>query len=205
MHSIAAAGAIPLWLKLTYTIFICVLVPLYWRYWGAANFLWFSDIALFVTLLALWLEQPLLASMQAISVLLPDLVWIVDLIVRLLARRDVTGITKYMFRPEIPLAVRCLSLFHVWLPPLLLWVVYRLGYDQRAWLAQTLLASFVLIICYFVTDPSANINWVFGPFGKPQTKLRRPVYLLLLMAFFTFCIYLPAHLVLAATMPSATD
>jgi hypothetical protein len=203
MQLLAGDGAVPLWLKLAYTVFICVLVPLYWRYWGAANFLWFSDIALFVTLLALWLENPLLASMQAISVLLPDLVWAIDLVVRLLVGRDVTGVTKYMFRRDIPLGVRSISLFHLWFPPFLLWIVYRLGYDRRAWLAQTALAAVVLVVCYMITDPSANINWVFGPFGKPQTKLPRLVYLVLLMAFFVFCIFLPAHLVLAATMPIA--
>jgi hypothetical protein len=203
MHLIVVTGTIPLWLKLAYTIFLCILVPLYWRYWGVANFLWFSDIALFITLLALWLESPLLASMQAISVLLPDLMWFVDLAVRLVMRRDVTGITKYMFRREIPWLVRWLSLFHIWLPPLLLWIVYVLGYDHRAWLAQTVLAIVVLVVCYFVTSPSVNINWVFGPFGKPQTKLPRLMYLVLLMAFFSFCIYLPAHLALAAMMPTA--
>lgn len=202
MHLLEPSGTIPLALKITYALFVCVLVPLYWRYWGPANFLWFSDIALFVTLIALWLESPLLASMQAISVLLPDAVWSVDLVVRLSVRKDVTGITKYMFRRDIPVAVRGLSLFHVWLPPLLLWAVFRLGYDGRAWLAQSCLASVVLIICYFGTDPSANINWVFGPFGKAQTKLPRPVYLALLMAFFALCIYLPAHLILMAAMPS---
>jgi len=37
---------IPLGLKIVYTLFVCALVPIYWRQYGAANFLWFSDIAL---------------------------------------------------------------------------------------------------------------------------------------------------------------
>ena len=47
---------IPLWIKIAYTLFICVLVPVYWVQYGPGNFLWFSDIALFVTAAALWLE-----------------------------------------------------------------------------------------------------------------------------------------------------
>jgi hypothetical protein len=31
---------IPLWLKIAYTLFVCVIVPVYWRHYGAANFLW---------------------------------------------------------------------------------------------------------------------------------------------------------------------
>jgi hypothetical protein len=40
--------------------------------------------------------------------------------------------SDYMFQPEIPPPLRALSLFHCWMPFLLLWLVYRLGYDARA-------------------------------------------------------------------------
>jgi hypothetical protein len=59
---------IPLWLKLLDTAYVAILVPVYWRFYGPANFLWFSDLALLISLAALWLENPLLASMQALSV-----------------------------------------------------------------------------------------------------------------------------------------
>jgi len=59
---------IPLGLKVVYTIFVCALVPIYWRAYGLANFLWFSDIALLALVPALWLENALLVSMLAISV-----------------------------------------------------------------------------------------------------------------------------------------
>jgi hypothetical protein len=36
-----------------------------------------------------------------------------------------------MFQPEIPPPLRALSLFHCWMPFLLLWLVYRLSYDAR--------------------------------------------------------------------------
>jgi len=41
--------------KIIYTLFVCILVPVYWRYYGPANFLWFSDLALLLTWAALWL------------------------------------------------------------------------------------------------------------------------------------------------------
>src|SRR5206468_6990150 len=61
-------GTVPFWLKVAHTLFVCILVPVYWRSYGPANFLWFSDIALLVTLPALWLEDCFLASTQAVSV-----------------------------------------------------------------------------------------------------------------------------------------
>ena len=132
---------IPLPVCVPYTLFVCILVPVYWRYYGPANFLWFSDLALLITLAALWLESPLLTSMQAVSVGLLELVWIADFVTRLVFGVRLVGMTDYMFKAEIPLLVRGLSLFHVVLPFLLFWLVYRLGYDKRAWMAQTLLGK----------------------------------------------------------------
>ena len=201
LRSALGTGTIPIWMKLAYTVFVCVLVPVYWRHYGPANFLWFSDIALFVTLIALWLESSLLASMQAVSVVLLELVWTIDFLARLIFKVEVTAISGYMFKREIPLFVRGLSLFHLWLPPLVLWIVYRLGYDRRAWLAQTLLMSAVLVLCYCCTDRSTNVNWVYGLWGKAQSRFPPTMYLVLLMAAFSLCVYLPSHVLLLAIMP----
>jgi len=179
-----------------YTAFVGVLGPSYWASYGPANFLWFSDVALFVTLAALWLESPFLASMQAVSVVFLELVWVADFLVRLLSGVQVVGLSSYMFDPGLPAYLRGLSLFHLVLPFLLLWLVWRLGYDRRAWLAQVAAALVVLPVCYFFTDPSANINWVRGPGQGPQAWMPPGLYLAVLMAFFPLAVYLPTHLVL---------
>ncbi len=110
-------------LKIVYTGFLMVLVPAYWRNYGLANFLWFSDIALLTTGIALWTENSLLASIQALSVGLLETVWLVDFVGRLLTGRNVIGLSKYMWDPKIPRWLRALSLFHVVLPFLLGWLV----------------------------------------------------------------------------------
>ena len=187
---------IPLWLKVSYTLFICVLVPVYWKRYGPGNFLWFSDIALFVTAAALWLESSLLASMMALSVVVLESIWIIDFLIGLIARTSVIGLSAYMFDSKIPLSIRALSLFHVVLPVLLLWLLYRLGYDRRALLAQTLLAWIVLPLSYFLTKPSDNVNWVYGMGGGTQKWMPPSLYLVLLMIAFPLVLYLPTHLLL---------
>jgi hypothetical protein len=187
---------IPLWLKLAYTLFICVLIPVYWVHYGLGNFLWFSDIALFVTAAALWLENSLLASMMALSVVVLETVWIVDFVIGLIAGSSVIGLSAYMFDSKISLPLRALSLFHIILPLLLVWLLYRFGYDTRALIAQTLLAWIVLPMSYFLTKPSANINWVYGPGGGPQKWMPAPLYLVLLMLAFPLALYLPTHFLL---------
>jgi hypothetical protein len=101
-----------------------------------------------------------------------------------------------MFDPELPLLVRGLSLFHVALPAFLVWLIYRLGYERRALIYQTVLAWVLLPATYLLTDPTANINWVRGLGREAQDWMPAPVYLILLMIAFPVIIYLPTHLLL---------
>lgn len=187
---------IPLWLKIAYTLFICVIVPIYWKQYGPGNFLWFSDIALLVTAVTLWIESSLLASMMAVSVVVLEAIWIIDFVIELIVGTSVIGLSAYMFDSKIPLPIRALSLFHVVLPLLLVWLLYRLGYDRRALLAQTLLAWIVLPLSYFLTKPSDNVNWVYGLGGGPQKWMPAALYLVMLMIAFPLVLYLPTHLLL---------
>lgn len=187
---------IPLWIKLAYTSFVAITVAVYVVKYSPGNFLWFSDIALLATVPALWLESRLLASMMAVGVLLPEVLWNASFFGQLLTGRRMTGLTDYMFDPRKPLYLRALSLFHVFLPLLLLWMIARLGYAPEAWVAQTALAWIVLPLSYRLTDPSENVNWVFGLRGKPQQRIPPLVYLGLLMIGFPALVYLPTHLLL---------
>src|SRR4030095_16921296 len=97
---------IPIWLKIAYTLFVCLLVPIYWRQYGPVNFLWFSDIALLAMVPALWLESPLLISMMALAVVLPEMAWNVDYFFRLATGVSLIGLTSYIFDAPFPLLIR---------------------------------------------------------------------------------------------------
>lgn len=187
---------IPLWLKLSYTVFVCITVVIYARKWGYANFLWFSDIALVTTVPALWWESRLLASMMALAILLPEVFWNLGFFLRLLTGKRMGGLTDYMFDRTKPLYLRALSLFHVFLPPLLVWMVARLGYAPNALWAQTLLAWVVLPLSYLLADPKENVNSVYGPGDRPQNRMPPLVYLGVVMLAFPLLVYLPTHLIL---------
>ena len=140
---------IPLGVKVSVTLFVCLLIPVYWVQYGPGNFLWFSDVALLLTVPALWLESALLASMICLAVGLLEIVWTIDFTVRLITGVSLVGLSGYMFNPRISLLIRALSLFHIALPPLSLWMVHRLGYDSRALGWQTLVAWIVLPMSYW--------------------------------------------------------
>ncbi len=193
---------IPLWLKVLYTLYVSAVVWVYRNEYGPANFLWFSDIALLATVAALWIESSLLASMMAVAILLPEIAWTIIFLLRLVLGIRLGDVTGYMFDAQYPLGVRALSLFHLFLPVLLLWMIHRLGYDRRAWRAQTLVAWIIFPATYWLTKPAQNINWVFGPGGGPQHVMPPLLYLLLVpMVLFPLGLYLPTHWALLKLFP----
>jgi hypothetical protein len=191
---------IPLSVKLIYTAWMAVWIPVYWVHSGPENVLWLCDVANLLVGVALWLESPLLISAQAAGVLFVQILWCGDYFSRLILGRHAIGGTEYMFDETKPLYLRLFSLFHVVMPPLLLWAVSRLGYDRRGWLLQTAITFVLLPATWLLAPPDRNINWVWKPFGKPQELLSPPLYLLALCILYPLLLYVPTHLVLRRWM-----
>ncbi|CAN5335281.1 hypothetical protein BH23BAC1_BH23BAC1_27520 [soil metagenome] len=66
-----------------------------------------------------------------------------------------------MFDEELSQFLRGLSLFHVFLPAIVIWLLIKWGYEPKALYWQWALAWVVLPLTYFLTDPQDNINWAF--------------------------------------------
>jgi hypothetical protein len=187
---------IPLWLKIAWTLWLVVWAPLYWKQYGVQNFLFFCDLGNFLIGIALWLESPLLFSWQACGLLLFQSVYTIDLADALLTRRHAIGGTEFMFDPGVPLSIRLLSLFHVITPPLLLWALWKLGYDRRGWKYQTLITWIVVPINYF-WRPQFDVNWARGLFFREQHVIPGWIYLWGYLMVVPLLIYFPTHLFLA--------
>jgi hypothetical protein len=186
---------LPLWLKIGWSIWLLAWAPLYWRQFGLQNFLFFCDLGNVLIGIALWLESPLIFSWAASGLLLFQTIYTVDLAGALLTGRHLIGGTEYMFDPHLPLIIRLLSLFHVMTPPLLLWAIWRLGYDRRGWKFQTLMAWVVVPINYF-WRPARDVNWARGVFFHEQHVIPGWTYLLIYLITVPLLVYLPTHLVL---------
>ena len=203
MLDLTGRNALPRWLKLGYTAWFVFWVPVYWIENGPANFLWLCDVANIVVLAAIWLESPLLFSSQTVSVLLIQLAWIVDVTIRLVAGFHPIGGTEYMFEAARPLLGRLLSLFHVFIPVLLLWALWRLGHDRRGWRLQCLICWLVLPASFWLGEPAANLNWLWAPFGIAQTWMPPPLFLVVCMIAYPLLIYLPTHALLTVWLRRA--
>lgn len=191
----------PRWLVVAYTAWMAVWVPTIWIHDGVGNFLWLCDVANFVVLIALWRGSALLFSSQAVGLAIIQTVWMVDFFGRLLFGVHPIGGTQYMFEAAKPLWLRSMSLFHVWMPLLLLWALLRLGYDRRALRLQTAITWLVLPLS-LLADPARNLNWLHEPFGVPQIWLPTAAWLLLSLALYPLLLYLPVHLLLRRLFPA---
>ena len=197
---------IPLAAKLAGAAFMAVLMPIYLNTYGITNFLWFCDAALILTMVGMWLENSLLISMSAVGILILQCLWLADFGSACLGIHFL-GLTSYMFDPHLSLFTRGLSLFHGWLPLLLIWLLFRLGYDKRGLFAWSFLAAGLGFVCYFFTPPAGahltnlnlplNINYLYG-FNdqKPQAWVNENLYVILWLGALWFVAFLPTHMAL---------
>ncbi|MFZ3217652.1 MAG: hypothetical protein WA192_16455 [Candidatus Acidiferrales bacterium] len=189
----AARNKIPNWLRWSALVWLLIWIPAYWYAWGPGNFLHLCDIAVILACVGLWTNNALLLSSQAVSSVLIDAVWTLDVAARLLFGRHLIGGTEYLFDAGSPLWTRLLSLFHVALPFVLLWSLGRLGYDRRGWKLQSVILLPVLVASRFVT-PDQNLNFaVSDPFFH-RTLGPVPLHLTLTFLFLVLVVYFPTHL-----------
>jgi hypothetical protein len=188
---------IPSAVKVGSGAFLLLIAVVYWREYGPSNFLWFSDLGLACTTLAIILENRLLASMAAVGVLPLEIAWTVDF----LSGGRLLGLASYMFDAKLPLYLRGLSLFHIAVPPVLVLMLYHYGYDPRALVWQICLTCAAVAIAYALTDPDKNINWVFGPGREPQHLIPPLLYVTIELMVIVFLVIVPTHFLLTHLFP----
>ena len=172
-----------------------------WWY-GVLNFLQLCDITIAITCFGLWRGSPLILSTQAVSAMVVDVVWVVDVAWRAATGRHLLGGTEYMWDSLYPLWLRLLSFFHACWPVLLIWALRRVGYDGRALAVQSVLAAVILAASRF-TPPDLNMNFAFKDplFGRAWGPA--PVHVASMTALLVAVIYWPTHLALRRWLPSA--
>ena len=187
---------VPLWLKVAWSAMVLVIVLIYWRHRGPANFLWFSDIAFLALVPGLWLESSFIVSLMACMVLVAEMLWSVSFFGRLLHLPRVTGLADYMFDEQSPLWLRAVSLFHVPLLLVIVWGPWRLGYEPSVFPWAVLIAWIVLPLTRWLTEPKPNINHVYRLPIAAGANLTPVQHMLVMMFAVPLIMQLPGHLLL---------
>jgi hypothetical protein len=210
--TMTAARRVPYAVKIAFTVFMAVLIPVYLYYYGPTNFLFICNIALLLTLAAIWPENDLLLSMVGVAILVLQTGWLVDFLVNL-AGVSLTGVTDYMFDARFPLFLRLLSLYHAWIPFLVIYLLWKVGYDRRGFWAWSALFWVLLLVCFFLMPPPTpnpgltpvNINYVWGPSEQAaQTWVPPAVWFAGSMVGLPLLVFAPTHFVLSRVIPERT-
>lgn len=152
-----------IFIKIAFTLFTAFIVTVYWFHYGPQNYLWLSDIGLFLTLGALWLESPLLVSIASVGIMPLEIIWTFDFLAHIVTGTSPVGLTGYMFNHDLELYLRAISLFHLALPVIWIVLLEKWGYDSRGWKYATILCTSIFIATYQLEHPFENINLIFTP------------------------------------------
>lgn len=183
-------------------LWLAVWMPSYVSVWGWVNFLHLCDVAAILTCAGLWRGSALLLSSQAVSSIVVDLVWDLDLAWRLARGEHLIGGTEYMFDARFPAFVRVLSLFHVFWPVLLLWSLRRVGYDRRGLMLQSGIAL-IGVVAGRLAGPEANVNFAFRDPILHRAWGPAPLHMTLMLCGLVGILYVPTHFVLSRAYRSA--
>jgi hypothetical protein len=180
---------------------LAVWLPAYlWKY-GSHVLLNLCDIAVILTCVGLWTGNRLLLSSQALSSLVVDMAWNVDLLARATTGQHLIGGTEYMWDAKWPLWLRALSAFHVGLPVALVWAVRRTGYHRRALPLQALIALVVLVASRVALGPEENQNFAWRDPFLGRAWGQAYVHVGLTWAVLVGAVYAPTHALLSRLMP----
>ena len=181
-------------------LWLVVWLPTYSIVWGGANFLHLCNVAVFLSCLGFLFESPLLLSSQALVAILGNFLWVIEFLNNLVLGHALFGGTEYMKDARIPLWVRCLSLYHLVLPLLLLWGLLSLGYDRRGWKLQGAITLVLLFLSRFA-DSAKNINFVFQDPLLQKFWGNAFWHVMLIWLSLNLLLYWPTHLVLCHVFP----
>ncbi len=194
MSSTMDNAPIPLAARLGFSAWMLFWVTVILSNQGPQNFFWLCNMAQFIVLYAVWTGHRLLLASQAGVVCLVGLGWTLDFLIALvLGGQSPTGFTAYMFSDELSLLARATSLYHVGLPPFLLWLVWRVGYDRRGPWLQSLIGIVGVVGAWLFTEPYRNVNWVWEPFGVEQVWMPDALWVLVLIVAYPLVLYFPGH------------
>lgn len=173
-------------------LWLAVWLPAYVLVWGWANLLHLCDAAVILTCVGLWWGSARLLSSQAVSALLPGLLWLLNVCWRFATGRFLVRGTEYMWSAQYPLWVRLLSFFHAVLPMVLLWALWKLGYDRRGLPIQAGIAA-VLLLAARGLSPALNMNYAYRDPVFNRAWGPPPVHIALTLIGTIVLLYWPTH------------
>ena len=143
-----------------------------------------NNVALLLAF-AFWKRSKFVFTSIASILFIPQMFWIVDFFVRL-SGTTFLGVTDYLFVPNYPVIWFILALKHLFLPFIVLWAVWKYGFDKNGWKGAIGYGLFLWIVGITINS-GLNINCAYStcftvlPFLDKIWIVAYPVVMLLVI------------------------
>jgi hypothetical protein len=167
---------------------------------GFARIFYFCSVTLLLSGIGFIRRSRLILSTQLLAAFTYHLVWNIDLVMHL-AGSSFTGNAAYMFEGNRFFLQNFLSVSHIYMVPLLIYGLYKLGsYDALAWRFASLQIAVLNACAFIIGTPEDNVNYVYGFFWErtAQQVMHPIIFVVVLTAAEIVVVFVPLNYAFAA-------
>lgn len=164
--------------------------------------LWFSSLGLILTAVALLTQSALFIFVLFVSHFVLEAIWTIGFFSILLFNKGIPGITDYAFTSHFAQKDFLITLYHVLIPPSLLWGLLKTRKVYKSgWIWATLLTSLIAAITYIFVEPHEKVNCIHSvtycsnAFSDIFNKIQNPNRIFLGLALLTFFVFIPTNFI----------
>lgn len=131
------------------------------RYGSYSGLLWLSNWSIFIIGVGLLFCSSFIIASQVNIILIPHLVWIIDLFYRFIFSKPLWGYTEYLFLSTDNLS-NFVSFSHIFMIPIWIYALYKLKIkNKNFWILSAIQVILIYFLTRFITNPIYNQNCVF--------------------------------------------
>src|SRR5258708_254359 len=168
-------------------------------YYQPLRTLWFSSAGLGITIIALFTKSSFLITSMISALSAIEGVWIIGFLSKLLFNKALPGVAEYAFRRGYPGWEFVITLYHLFLIPILLFAVFKTKRVHKlGWLGATVFTTIIAFATYFLADNKENINCIYKldycqSFLKPLYQFDNPERIFIGILFLTLILFMPIN------------
>ena len=165
--------------------------------------LWYSSAGLFFTAIALITGNSVLISIMFCSLFLVESIWSLDFLGKIFFNKNFLGITSYVFSPSYSKKDFFMTMYHIFLPPILFFSVLKTKKVFRySWAGSTVYLFVLLFLTYTFVSRSETVNCVHqlsqckGLFSSIASITPNPYRVFVILTVLVVFVFIPTNYIL---------
>lgn len=128
---------------------------------GFSQLFWFCNSALYLLALGFYFRKSILITAVLLGALVVQLPWVLDFFYQLFTGKMWLGVASYMFEYGFDNIRFYIELDHLFIIPLALCGIARLGFNKNGWAVAAIVAIILNAGAFLASSAEDNVNCVF--------------------------------------------